>query len=67
MNAQLSDDEEDESYQRQSSSAPDRVKVDRVMIWNEYEAYVVQYKQIAVSACGQTAVLNVMVSRAFKI
>lgn len=32
------------------------------MIWNEYEAYVMQFKQIAVSACGQTAVLNVLVS-----
>ena len=32
------------------------------MIWNEYEAYVVQVKQIGTSACGPTAVLNVLVS-----
>lgn len=44
------------------SSKTERLKVDRVMIWNEYEAYVMQFKQIAVSACGQTAVLNVLVS-----
>ncbi|KAI8746408.1 hypothetical protein BgiBS90_033175 [Biomphalaria glabrata] len=43
-----------------SNSKTERLKVDRVMIWNEYEAYVMQFKQIAVSACGQTAVLNVL-------
>ena len=36
--------------------------VEKVMIWNEYEAYVVQVKQIGTSACGPTAVLNVLVS-----
>ena len=32
------------------------------MIWSEYEAYVLQVKQIGVSACGATAVINVLVS-----
>jgi len=50
-------EEEDEC---ESGSKADRLKVDKVMIWNEYEAYVMQYKQIAESACGPTAVLNVM-------
>ena len=36
--------------------------VEKVMIWNEYEAYVVQVKQIGTSACGPTAVLNVLVN-----
>ena len=36
--------------------------VDRVMIWSEYEAYLLQVKQIGMSACGQTAVLNLLVS-----
>lgn len=31
------------------------------MIWNEYEAYVLQVKQIGTSACGPTAVLNILV------
>ncbi|XP_060075223.1 uncharacterized protein LOC132554909 [Ylistrum balloti] len=34
--------------------------VEKVMIWNEYEAYVLQVKQIGTTACGPTAVLNVM-------
>ncbi|XP_033754357.1 uncharacterized protein LOC117337471 [Pecten maximus] len=34
--------------------------VEKVLIWNEYEAYVLQVKQIGTSACGPTAVLNVM-------
>ncbi|OWF48215.1 uncharacterized protein LOC110453389 [Mizuhopecten yessoensis] len=34
--------------------------IEKVMIWNEYEAYVLQVKQIGTSACGPTAVLNVM-------
>lgn len=37
--------------------------IEKVMIWNEYEAYVVQVKQIGTSACGPTAVLNVLVSK----
>ena len=32
------------------------------MVWSEYEAYVLQVKQIGVSACGATAVINVLVS-----
>nr|KAG5712195.1 hypothetical protein BaRGS_014545 [Batillaria attramentaria] len=39
----------------------DGASVDRVMIWNEYEAYLLQVKQIGMSACGQTAVLNLLV------
>jgi len=35
--------------------------VEKVMIWKEYEAYLVQVKQIGTSACGPTAVLNVLV------
>ncbi|KAK7504557.1 hypothetical protein BaRGS_00004043 [Batillaria attramentaria] len=38
----------------------DGASVDRVMIWNEYEAYLLQVKQIGMSACGQTAVLNLL-------
>ena len=38
---------------------------DRVMIWTDYEAYVLQVKQIGVSACGATAVINVLVSSPF--
>ncbi|KAH9498189.1 hypothetical protein Btru_007917 [Bulinus truncatus] len=60
---------DDESKQSSTPGGPnsktERLKVDRVMIWNEYEAYVMQFKQIAVSACGQTAVLNVL--KALKI
>ncbi|XP_005094694.1 uncharacterized protein LOC101850074 isoform X2 [Aplysia californica] len=57
------DDEGDEKEDVASGgqgSKTERLKVDKVMIWNEYEAYVMQFKQIAVSACGQTAVLNVL-------
>lgn len=36
--------------------------VERIMIWSEYEAYLLQVKQIGMSACGQTAVLNLLVS-----
>ncbi|GFN95270.1 Gyrb_0 protein [Plakobranchus ocellatus] len=55
----------DDEQMHEDSSKAERLRVDRVMIWNEYEAYVVQFKQIAVSACGQTAVLNVL--KALKI
>ncbi|CAL1535469.1 unnamed protein product, partial [Lymnaea stagnalis] len=54
------DDTKGKSSSGGQSSKTERLKVDRVMIWNEYEAYVMQFKQIAVSACGQTAVLNVL-------
>ncbi|CAG5130221.1 unnamed protein product [Candidula unifasciata] len=58
------DDDDENSKENGTSggqnSKTERLKVDRVMIWNEYEAYVMQFKQIAVSACGQTAVLNVL-------
>lgn len=54
------DDTKQNSASGSQSSKTERLKVDRVMIWNEYEAYVMQFKQIAVSACGQTAVLNVL-------
>lgn len=33
------------------------------MIWSEYEAYVLQVTQIDASACGATAVINILVSR----
>lgn len=39
--------------------------VDHVMIWSEYEAYLLQVKQIGMSACGQTAVLNLL--KAFEL
>lgn len=55
----------DDEQNHEDSSKVERLRVDRVMIWNEYEAYVMQFKQIAVSACGQTAVLNVL--KALKI
>ncbi|GFR59761.1 pyroglutamyl-peptidase 1 [Elysia marginata] len=55
----------DDEQNHEDSSKAERLRVDRVMIWNEYEAYVMQFKQIAVSACGQTAVLNVL--KALKI
>lgn len=35
--------------------------VEKVMIWHEYEAYLLQVKQIGTSACGPTAVLTVLV------
>lgn len=41
--------------------------VEKVMIWNEYEAYVVQVKQIGTSACGPTAVLNVLKAFDFQV
>ena len=37
------------------------VKMDKVMIWSEYEAYLLQVKQIGTSACGATAVINILV------
>ena len=39
----------------------DDASMEKVMIWSEYEAYVLQVKQIGVSACGATAVINVLV------
>lgn len=36
--------------------------IEKIMIWNEYEAYVLQVKQIGTSACGPTAILNVLVN-----
>lgn len=41
--------------------------VEKVMVWNEYEAYVVQVKQIGTSACGPTAVLNVLKAFDFQV
>ena len=41
------------------------VKMDKVMIWSEYEAYLLQVKQIGTSACGATAVINILVSCRF--
>ena len=35
---------------------------ERAMIWSEYDAYLLQVKQIGTSACGATAVINVLVS-----
>ena len=39
----------------------DDASMEKVMLWSEYEAYVLQVKQIGVSACGATAVINVLV------
>ena len=35
---------------------------EKTMIWSEYEAFLLQVKQIGTSACGATAVINVLVS-----
>ena len=32
------------------------------MIWREYDAYVMQVTQIGPSACGPTAIINILVS-----
>ncbi|XP_025075968.1 uncharacterized protein LOC112553153 isoform X2 [Pomacea canaliculata] len=45
---------------RPIENGSDVTTVDRIMIWNEYEAYLLQVKQIGMSACGQTAVLNLL-------
>ncbi|XP_052233589.1 uncharacterized protein LOC127846407 isoform X1 [Dreissena polymorpha] len=42
-------------------------EVAKVMIWKEYEAYLVQVKQIGTSACGPTAVLNVLKAFDFQV
>ena len=60
----LSEDNNTLCFMLQGSkhSSVDRVSnVDKVMIWTEYDAYVLQVKQIGVSACGPTAVINVLV------
>lgn len=36
--------------------------IDRVMLWSEFQAYCSALSQIGVSACGATALLNVLVS-----
>ncbi|XP_052817091.1 uncharacterized protein LOC128243378 [Mya arenaria] len=41
--------------------------VEKVMIWKEYEAYLIQVKQIGTSACGPTAVLNVLKAFDFQL
>jgi hypothetical protein len=43
------------------------VDVEKVMIWHEYEAYLLQVKQIGTSACGPTAILTVLVSMGFDV
>ncbi|XP_050399662.2 uncharacterized protein LOC126816899 isoform X1 [Patella vulgata] len=43
-----------------SGSTSSRGHVEKVMIWSEYEAYIQQVKQIGLSACGPTAVINVL-------
>ncbi|XP_041376146.1 uncharacterized protein LOC121388732 [Gigantopelta aegis] len=60
------------SHQRSVLRRRDRVPnggsksgIEKVMIWKEYEAFVLQVKQIGTSACGPTAVLNVL--RAFDV
>ncbi|CAG2240791.1 unnamed protein product [Mytilus edulis] len=47
-------------YERRRRKGHRGSDVDKVMIWNEYEAYVLQVKQIGTSACGPTAVLNIL-------
>ena len=37
-----------------------------VMIWSEYDARQLQVEQVGTSACGATAAINVLVSRAVK-
>jgi len=37
-----------------------RSATEKVMLWSEYEAYVLQVKQLGVSACGPTAVVNIL-------
>ncbi|XP_074646911.1 uncharacterized protein LOC141902886 [Tubulanus polymorphus] len=39
--------------------------IQKVMVWSEYEAYISQVKQIGRSACGPTAVINIL--KAFDI
>ncbi|XP_064641142.1 uncharacterized protein LOC135495996 [Lineus longissimus] len=34
--------------------------IQKIMVWSEYEAYISQVKQIGWSACGPTAVINVL-------
>ena len=34
---------------------------DKAMIWCEYQAFLLQVKQIGASACGATAIINVLV------
>ncbi|KAL3859603.1 hypothetical protein ACJMK2_009817 [Sinanodonta woodiana] len=46
---------------------PQQSDVEKVMIWNEYEAYVLQVKQIGTSACGPTAVLNILKAFDFQV
>ena len=41
---------------------PQKPPIPKVMVWSEYEAYISQVKQIGRSACGPTAVINVLVS-----
>ena len=51
--------ERSDQYQ---SSEPDNQDIRKVMLWTEYQAYVLQVSQIGTSACGATAVINVLVS-----
>lgn len=53
--------------QRRRRGNKSHCHVEKVMIWNEYEAYVLQVKQIGTSACGPTAVLNVMKAFDFQV
>ncbi|KAK3610291.1 hypothetical protein CHS0354_029754 [Potamilus streckersoni] len=46
---------------------PQQSDIEKVMIWNEYEAYVLQVKQIGTSACGPTAVLNILKAFDFQV
>ena len=45
---------------------PDERDIERVMLWTEYQAYVLQVKQIGKSACGATSVANALVSSSGK-
>ncbi|KAK2147563.1 hypothetical protein LSH36_547g04001 [Paralvinella palmiformis] len=44
----------------QSSERGSEPNIKKVMLWTEYQAYVLQVSQIGTSACGATAVINVL-------
>ena len=45
-----------------NSDPPPPGDEEKAMIWSEYDAYLLQVKQIGRSACGATAVINVLVN-----
>ena len=52
--------QEDDELPSGAATTSVSLESERVMIWSQHEAYIREVKQLAASACGPTAIINVL-------